>query len=93
MVGMPCLGELIKLLYCIVLASARTTLYYTHKGLAITYREEGWCNGGYAMFGFCSEPVFPISPQLHIFDTVYMIKYIMYLRTVGLMIPNIGLVF
>ena len=35
----------------------------------------------------------PMSPQLHIFDTVYMIKYTMYLRTVGLMIPNIGPVF
>ena len=38
-------------------------------------------------------PPVPMSPQLHIFDTVYMVKYTMYLRTVGLMIPNIGPVF
>ena len=41
---------------------------------------------------FAPPPV-PMSPQLHIFDTVYIIKYTMYLRTVGLMIPNIGPVF
>lgn len=42
---------------------------------------------------FCPPSPVPMSPQLHIFDTVYTIKYTMYLRTVGLMIPNIGPVF
>lgn len=34
---------------------------------------------------FAPPPV-PMSPQLHIFDTVYTIKYTMYLRTVGFQI-------